>query len=437
MRMMNKLLDIALKDLRRAFRSRFLLVFTFVIPVLVTALFALMFGEVGGDEEPFSLPPTTVRVANLDRGRLAVMPAATGLEGAALAGVDSMGALLVRLLQSDRFAELVIITEAADATAARVAVDDGESDVALIIPPTLTDALTEPDIVAGIELYHDPTLTLEPQVVETLVAQIVEQLAVPKLAAETAVSQLASTGITPDPALVAEVVAAAGQTAAAVDSQNLLEQHSPPGSEAEDVAPLAQILGPIMGGMLVFYAFYTGAVSMQTLITETEEGTLPRLFTTPTLPAVVLGGRVLATSLMLIVQVAVLLLFGWLVFDIGWGAPLPTLLAALAVILAAAATGLFIVSLLRTTRQAGIVFGGVLTLTGMVGLLPVFTVGSGGNRIVEAAALLVPQGWAMRALQLSMEGGRPADLSSVLGGVLLWSAVLGLVGLYRLRRRFA
>lgn len=435
---MLKLLDIAIKDLRRAFRSRFLLVFMFVVPILVTALFALMFGGAGEDEEAFSLPQTTVQVVNLDEGTLPEMPGSTaGLEGVDLAGVDSMGSLLIRLLQSEGLAELMALTEAPDERAAREAVDAGESDVALIIPPTFTDALTQPEMVAGLELYRDPTLTVGPAVVETLVGQIIEQLAARKLGAETAISQLASAGIVTDQALVEEVVAAFSESGTGENPQRLLQVESPAGIEAEEVGVLAQILGLIMGGMLVFYAFFTGAVSMQTLLTETEEGTLPRLFTTPTRPALVLGGRVLATVLILMVQVIVLLIFGRLVFAIGWGAAFPLLLAALGIIVVSTATGLFIVSLLRTTRQAGIVFGGVLTLTTMLGLLPVFTAGSGGNETVEAAALLVPQGWAMRGLQLSMEGSDVAGMFSVLAGVLVWSVVLAAIGLYRLQRRFA
>ena len=37
-----------------------------------------------------------------------------------------------------------------------------------------------------------------------------------------------------------------------------------------------------MGGMMIFYAFFTGASTGQTILQEEEEGTLPRLFTTPT-----------------------------------------------------------------------------------------------------------------------------------------------------------
>jgi len=65
-----KLLAITLKDLRRSFRSLFSITFMFGVPLLVTALFWFIFGSFsGGEEEGFTLPPTTVQVVNLDEGQ--------------------------------------------------------------------------------------------------------------------------------------------------------------------------------------------------------------------------------------------------------------------------------------------------------------------------------------------------------------------------------
>ena len=62
-----KALDIALKDVLRSFRSAFAIVFMFVVPMLVTGLFYLMFGNVAGDNG-FNLPRTKLVVANMDAG---------------------------------------------------------------------------------------------------------------------------------------------------------------------------------------------------------------------------------------------------------------------------------------------------------------------------------------------------------------------------------
>jgi ABC-type transport system involved in multi-copper enzyme maturation permease subunit len=93
---------------------------------------------------------------------------------------------------------------------------------------------------------------------------------------------------------------------------------------------------------------------------------------------------------------------------------------------------------LKNTRQAGIVFGGVLTLTGMVGIFSVFTVGvSNPPPLMDTIAMLVPQGWAMRALRLSMGGGQFQDVLLIVGGMLVWSAVFFVVAFFRFRKRYA
>ena len=201
--------------------------------------------------------------------------------------------------------------------------------------------------------------------------------------------------------------------------------------------PLADLLSGILGGMMVFFAFYAGAATQQTILIEEERGTLARLFTTPTPIRTLMGGKSLATLLTLIGQVAILMGAGIFVFSIDWGAPLPMLMAATGLILLAAATGLFLVSMLKNTRQAGTVFGGILTLTGMVGLMPVFMSGAGASSGLQIASLLVPQGWVMRGFSLSAQGATVAEMLPTFGVILLWSVVFVGVGLTRMRRRFA
>jgi len=62
-----KAIDIALKDLTRSFRSAFAVIFMFGVPLLVTGMFYLMFGNIARGGE-FDLPKTKVIIANLDAG---------------------------------------------------------------------------------------------------------------------------------------------------------------------------------------------------------------------------------------------------------------------------------------------------------------------------------------------------------------------------------
>ena len=132
------------------------------------------------------------------------------------------------------------------------------------------------------------------------------------------------------------------------------------------------------------------------------------------------------------------MVFGALALSIYWGTPATAVLAALGIILVASAMGIFLVSLMQNTRQGGIIFGGVLTMTGMIGMIPVFTAGNPDQpETLEMISLLVPQGWAMRNLSLSMDGADLTEMLPVFGVILLWTLVLGFIGQRRMRKRFA
>jgi ABC-2 type transport system permease protein len=202
--------------------------------------------------------------------------------------------------------------------------------------------------------------------------------------------------------------------------------------------PLSEMLTLILGGMMVFYSFYTGANVLQSIVTEQEKGTLQRLFSTPTSHLAIIAGKFLAAVLVLTVQVVALLVFGRLVFSINWGQPLPVALAAIGVVIVAATAGVLLVSLIKTSKQAGVIYGGLLTLTGMLGLIPVFTSGMPNSPAsLQTISLLVPQGWAVRALRLAADEKPIAEMWLPLAVLLLWSAAFALIGQYRLKRRFA
>jgi ABC-2 type transport system permease protein len=190
---------------------------------------------------------------------------------------------------------------------------------------------------------------------------------------------------------------------------------------------------------MVFYVFYSGASSAETLLAEEEQGTLARIFSTPTPVRDVLGGRILATYVMEIVQVLVLLVSSALIFGVQWGRALPVGLVALGMIVLAASFGLFLTSLLRSTRQGGLIYGGLMTILGMVGMIGIFglTSANAPRATMEIASLFTPQGWAVKAWLLLLDGGGSIDVLPTAGVMLLLGAVFFALGLLRFRKRFA
>lgn len=441
-----KLLDITFKDMLQSARSLVGLVFMFVMPLLLTGLFFVMFGGIAG-EEGFDLPNVTVLLVNLDEGQfpagaesdfseLGLDP--TGGGATDLAGANSMGEVLSQLLLGESFRDFMDVSLVRDAAAARSAVDSQEAGIAIIIPPNFTTALTGMDEEATIELYQDPTLAIGPAVVAGVLSQIVDTFTAATIGSGVTVEQLAESGVAIDPALINEIVGefTSQGPAAAGNQASLIELRAPAGT-ASSGNPLIEIVSTILGGMMVFFVFFTGAATTGTILTEEEKGTLGRLFTTPTPVRTIIGGKSAGSLLTLAVQISVLMAVGTLVFSIYWGEPLTTFLAAVGLVLVAGATGLFLNSFLENTRQAGIIYGGVLTVTGMVGLMPVFTAGAPNQpEALQTVSLLVPQGWAMRGLTIAMEGGTLADLAPTLLVVLLWTALFGFIALRRFRRRF-
>jgi ABC-2 type transport system permease protein len=423
-----KVLDIALKDLLRSFRSVSALFFMFVLPLMTVGLIYFAFSGLAGDEGGFDLPVTQVQVVNLD-------------QPAPQFGGFSAGQMLVELLQDERLANLLQVTVAADEASARAAVDRQDAGVAIVVPSNFTTAALTSEGGTAVTLYQDPTLTLGPAIVKGLVSQFVDGFAGTIIAASVVADQLDGRGVAVNTGLMQDVTneyAAWLQTLGEGQSEGThpaLDVQSPP-SKAEPVDWTTRMIAGIMSGMLVFYAFFTSASTAESIIREDEEKTLPRLFTTPTPRVVILAGKLVAVLVTVIVQVIVTMIAGRIIFGVRWGEPLPALLAMLGLVVVAAGSGVLLMSFLKSTRQTGPVMGGVLTMTSMAGGL--FTTGFPNlPAAFETATLFVPQGWAMRGWQLALAGESAADMLLPVAVTLGMGIVFFVFGALVFRKRFA
>jgi ABC-type Na+ efflux pump permease subunit len=421
-----KVLDIAGKDILRSFRSLFFIAFGFLIPLLIPGLFYLAFGGAGGGGGgTFDLPATKVQVVNMDKG-------------SPQAGSFVAGNILVDFLKSEPMASLVQVTDAADAASARAAVDRQEAGVAMVIPEGFTMAVISSTGGTAVELYQDPTLTIGPAVVKAIVSQFVDAFSGAWIAGDVTAAQFTQHNA-PWRAAVGQAVFS-GYTAWAQklgSAQTLLAVRSPAGTADPNRTLVASILGLSVAGMLVFYAFFTGAASAMAILQEEESGTLPRLFTTPTPQAAILGGKFLAILANLVTQVVVLLIASALIFGLNWGRPLPLVVVAGSLIIVAASFGIFVTSLLKNTRQTGIIYGGVMTVMGMLGMISVFAVGSTNAATMDTVALFVPQGWGVHALRIVLQGGSVGDVLPYVAVMLGLASIFFVIGLLRFRKRFA
>jgi ABC-2 type transport system permease protein len=218
------------------------------------------------------------------------------------------------------------------------------------------------------------------------------------------------------PAAVAEVVWPEGVTLAtgAQDLANSVEHAS--------------------AGQIVTWVQITLLGAAEVLVDERLRGTLKRMLVMPTSRALILGGKVLATMLAGLLQMAILLIGGAALFNVGWDrAPLAVTVVSVAFALAVAGMGLLLATFVRSSGQASSAVVGVSMTTAALGgaWFPLEITPPLFRQIVQ----ILPSTWAMRAYTDIL--ARSATLGDVLPavGVLLGFAVIfSLAGVWRFNR---
>jgi ABC-2 type transport system permease protein len=388
--------SIAWKDLRRAFRSLAGLAMMLASPLLL----AFVLGSAFGSGDNFSITAVKTVVADLDQGAGASMPAA--------------GATLTGVLHSEQLSDLLDVSLVTTAEAARAAVDAGEADVAVIIPADLSAALTAFGDASSapapeVQIYRDPALTVGPSIVQAVVDSVVQALDGARAAASTAAQLGASHGVT-DIAKLTDLATAAAMAYSVKAEQAApitFQQRSPIVDRAKDQAR-PNVASQVLVGMMLFFMLFGAATPARTILDEHREGTLPRLFTTPTPRSVILGGKYLSVLLVVLAQIAVLLAGGRLLLGARWGEVGPVIALALCSALVATSLGLLTVSFAKTPAQAGAVGSAIFVFLGLISGNFTGTVGlSGTFAIVRRVS---PLGWLMEGWNSLLFGGSWADI---------------------------
>jgi ABC-type transport system involved in multi-copper enzyme maturation permease subunit len=404
---------IAFKDLSRSLRSPFVLAFMIVLPVLQAGLPYLAFS---GLSSGLDVQVTHVQIVNLDRP----VPEYPDFNA---------GSLLVEMFRDEELRDLLDVTEVDSESSACAAVDGRQVDVALIIPPDFTAALFRDDGHATVVIYHDPALTLGPGIVRDVVTNFTDGFAGSLMAAEVAETRAAAQGKQLDEATRLEVMRAYGDWALTIGDSLKKGVHpairyeaSPDVQKGELV--MKSMIGPIMLGMMIFFTFFVGVISAQSILRELEQGTLARLYRTPASRRSILAGKFGAVLILLAIQVMLLLGIGSLIFGIHWGVPIPIVANGVGLVVSAAGFGVMLISFMRSTRQAFLILGGAVILTSMAGGT-MTTSFSNLPPLFKIINLFTPQGWVLHGFTAAMRSGNPAD-------TILPAAVAVMVGLVTL-----
>jgi ABC-2 type transport system permease protein len=267
--------------------------------------------------------------------------------------------------------------------------------------------------------------------VRSVTAEVISQLEALSLGGEVAVGQLLASGrlavgdVTSHSEEMAARLAQQGGAGSPI-SLNVVERAPRPGN------PLLAVMAP---GMALLFLMYTVTQGGRSILAEREMGTLPRMLTTPTSTAEVLGGKVLSIFVIGFLQVGLLVAASSLIFGLRWGSPLAVVLLAAAAALAATGWGILLASLARSPFQVSSIGSALMLLFGLLG--GSFIPPQALTPAVRLVSRITPNAWALDGfIQLSSGGGlnESAPILAALAGM---GVILFAVSVLAARRRWA
>jgi ABC-2 type transport system permease protein len=412
---MKAILNIAWKDLIVTFRDWGGLALMLLAPLGLTLAMSAAFGRDGNP----GISDIPVLVVNYDEGEF--------------------GDLFVEILQSEGLRELISPTVVTDETAARAAVDRDEAAAVIIIQSHLSERIvparplaeTDPE---AIELYLNPTRPISSGVVQAIAGQFIAQVNAGAVGGQVAVTQLVINGlITRDQA--AEVGQGVGETAARRSTETRLITVARQFEGEETSGGGFDWMGYMAPSMAILFLMFAVMDGGRSILTERDNGTLPRMLTAPVNAAQVLVGKLFGTYLIGFAQMSILIVASVLIFNVRWGSAAGVVLTIVSVVAAAAGWGALIAAFARSAGQANAV-GTALSL--------VFAIGA-GNFIARPAlpewlqtvSFISPNAWGLEAFAILNSGGGVNALLPYLAGMWVMALVLFSVAAVAFRRQYA
>jgi len=396
-----RILDIALKDLRQLVFDWRTALFLLLMPIGFTLLFSLVFGGVGGEEDP-RLP-----VGFLDRD-----------------GDSVLSTHLLALLDASESIRPEVLDDV-DLEDAATRVADQELAAVVIVPAGYSEQLLSP---AGGDQAPKPAVIADLDSNAGQAAQSGLQAAFARLLGAIEAANLTSQayeaqGGTADQAFWNESFASATQ---AWDDPPLTITASESGAQAgegEETRSAADDYAHSSAGIMVQFAMAGLIGAAEIVVVERKTGTMRRLLTTSVARFEIILGHFLAMLAMILAQLTVLILFGQLLLGVDYlREPLGALLMLLTTAFWAASLGLLIGIFARTEEQIVIFsIGLMLVLSGLGGAwMPLeFT-----SETFQTVGHLMPTAWAIDGFENIVVRGLGLDSVLLPAAVVLGFAVV-------------
>lgn len=364
-----KLIFIALNEFKLLLRDRPALLLMIAVPIAVITVTGFALGGIYGKSESFV--SIYLPVVDLDKGFVSTS--------------------LIETLQKERALDVEVT---AYRKAAKLVGDENKAAAALIIPENFTaDIISRKPVT--LRLLTDPAKGLEVMTVKALITASAVRLA-------------SGTG-------------SGGLGSVEIKGENLTGIKGNITSFDENVP----------GFSIMFIMFGVLAGFSEGIFRERDEDhTLQRLLLAPVTKFSILGGKVLAWTVIGLVQMSTLFVFGYFAFSISLGNSIPgMLLTILGVAFTASCIGLLISSLSQSREQARSL--GTLTILTMAAMggcwWPLFI----EPKWMQKLAHVVMPAWAMDCFfDLMIRGKAVADILPALSGLYLYGVIALLLGIY-------
>lgn len=401
--MFNRAFYIARQYWRTTFLNRNVLIFLLLMPLI----FTFVLGSVlGGDGEAQQKARLAVVDEDGSAGSLALVQ-----------GLRTSPVLDVQLLEW---------------TAALAQIEHDESIAALLIPVGFGEALGQ-DRDAALDLRTNPLRAREAQSVEQEVRGALSTMNGMAQAAAIAVSAAEQLGTGEPVPHEGAFNNALRQVQAAWATQAPVEVLAVPVTRLSQTAAIPDGFEQSSPGMLVTFSLVFLLNGTLVLIVERQQGTLRRLLVMPMRKAAILFGKLGGIYVAGLVQAAILIGAGALLFGVPWGqAPVALLVMVLSFAFSITSLGMLIAGIARTYAQANALANILIYIVAALGgaWWPIEIVPGW----MQQVARLTPTYWAMQGFQDIIVRG--LGLVAVLPNaalLLLFGAVYLSIGLWRFR----
>jgi ABC-2 type transport system permease protein len=391
---------IGVKDLKVTVRDRTATGILLLMPMLLIVILGSALGDLSAN-----ISKIPVAIVNMDDGEV----------GARIADSFFTDTALKDLFLSSRMR---------DPLEARAEVERGNLAGALVLPHDLTRRINTGK-PSELVVYVDPGRQISGTVFRSVAEGVSTQVSAASIAARTAAYYASGLQVS-DPAFIGTVIGKAVQSASdtrALDAVKLEETTATRGKEISMISYYA-------GGMSVMFIMFGAMFGAFALVGERDEWTLPRLMMTPASRMDIVGGKMLGVFMVGVTQFAVLYAFTSAI-GVQWGDPVAV--AALAIALVAAATGMsiLIAAIAKTTRS----------VSGIAQIVIQFMAAVGGSffPVAQFPAWLQPlhyftvNGWAIDGILETMRGGSIVSVVPSIVALLGMAVLFFALGVWRLR----